>query len=145
ALAVRMLRQAGASIVGVNCSVGPQPTLELLEEVLRAAEDTPVSAMPNAGLPQYVGGRFVYLASPEYFAEFAAPAVGMGVKIVGGCGGPPPAHVRAMRERLATHLPPEKLAPGAEVRVLEPPLAPVATEEREEPVLLRMLRERFVV
>jgi methionine synthase I (cobalamin-dependent)/5,10-methylenetetrahydrofolate reductase len=145
ALAVRMLRQGGAAVVGVNCSVGPQPTLELLEEVVRAAEDTPVSAMPNAGLPQYVGGRFVYLASPEYFAEFAARAAGMGVKIVGGCCGTTPAHIRAMRERLATHLPAEKLAPGAEVRVLEPPLAPVAAATHEEPALLRKLREQFVV
>jgi methionine synthase / methylenetetrahydrofolate reductase (NADH) len=145
-LAVQMLRQAGASVVGINCGVGPQPTLEVLEEVLRAAEGMPVSAMPNAGLPQYVNGRFVYLASPEYFAEFAARAVGMGVKIVGGCCGTTPAHVRAMRERLATHLPAEKLAPGAEVRVLEAPPAPVAAAApHEEPALLRKLREKFVV
>ncbi len=146
ALAVRALRGEGASVVGVNCGVGPQPTLEILEDVLAAAGDTPVSAMPNAGLPQYSGGRFVYLSSPEYFAEFAARATELGVRLVGGCCGTTPAHVAAMRERLATHLPVEKLAPGAEVRVLErapetaPPSAP-----GEEPALLRKLREKFVV
>jgi homocysteine S-methyltransferase len=146
ALAVRRLREAGANVVGVNCGVGPQPTLEVLEEVVAAADGTPVSAMPNAGLPQYVGGRFVYLASPDYFAEFAARAVALGVRLVGGCCGTTPAHVRAMRERLASHLPVETLAPGAEVRVLEaPPAAIEPAAEKAEPSLLKKLRERFVV
>jgi methionine synthase / methylenetetrahydrofolate reductase(NADPH) len=145
-LAVQMLVQAGASVVGLNCGVGPQPTLEVLEEMVRAAGGTPVSAMPNAGLPQMVEGRYVYLSSPEYFADFAARAVDMGVKIVGGCCGTTPAHTRAMRERLSSKRAAEKLAPGAEVRVLEEAPAPVTPAlEAEEPSLLRKLRERFVV
>jgi homocysteine S-methyltransferase len=146
AVAVEALKQAGAAVVGINCGVGPQPTLELLEEILKAAEGMPVSAMPNAGLPQVVDGRYLYLSSPDYFADFAARAVDMGVRIVGGCCGTTPAHIRAMRERLASHLPAEKLAPGAEVHVLEPALAPVAPpQERAEPSFLRKLREKFVV
>ena len=145
-LAVQMLRQAGAAVVGINCGVGPQPTLEVLEEMVRAAEGTPVSAMPNAGLPQMVDGRYVYLSSPEYFADFAARAAELGVRIIGGCCGTTPAHTRAMRDRLASHHPAEKLAPGADVRVLEPALAPVALPSvAEEPSLLKALRERFVV
>jgi homocysteine S-methyltransferase len=146
ALAARALQQAGANVVGVNCGVGPQPTLEVLEQLVRAAGDLPVSAMPNAGLPQFVEGRFLYLASPAYFAEFAARAVDLGARIVGGCCGTTPAHIRAMRDRLATHLPVEKLAPGAEVQVLEPAPAPVApAAEPETPSLLRKLSEKFVV
>jgi homocysteine S-methyltransferase len=146
ALAVKALKQAGADVVGVNCGVGPQATLEVLEEVLAAADGTPVSAMPNAGLPQFVEGRFLYLASPEYFGEFAARAVAMGVRLVGGCCGTTPAHIKAMRDRLQSELPAEKLAPGAEVRVLEAPPAPVEPPaSTEEPSLLRKLRERFVV
>jgi methionine synthase / methylenetetrahydrofolate reductase (NADH) len=146
ALAVRALKQAGADVVGLNCSVGPQPTLEVLEEMLAAADGTPVSAMPNAGLPQWVNGRFLYLASPEYFADYAARAVALGVRLVGGCCGTTPAHIRAMRERLASHLPAEKLAPGAEVRVLDRGPAPVVSAgETPEPVLLRRMREKFVV
>src|SRR5262249_35712943 len=61
ALIVRALKQAGASVVGVNCGVGPQATLEILEQIIAAADGTPVSAMPNAGLPQFVEGRYVYL------------------------------------------------------------------------------------
>ncbi|MBI1796003.1 MAG: bifunctional homocysteine S-methyltransferase/methylenetetrahydrofolate reductase [Candidatus Eisenbacteria bacterium] len=144
--AVRRLTEAGASVVGINCGVGPQPTLEMLEEVVRAAGGTPVSAMPNAGLPQMVDGRYVYLSSPEYFAEFAARAVELGVRIVGGCCGTTPAHTRAMRERLGSNRGVEKLAPGADVRVLEEAPAPVRpVRETEEPTLLRKLRERFVV
>jgi methionine synthase / methylenetetrahydrofolate reductase (NADH) len=144
--AVRALRDGGASVVGINCAVGPQPTLEVVEQMLAAANGTPVSAMPNAGLPQYVGGRFVYLASPEYFAEFAARAVQLGVRLVGGCCGTTPAHIRAMRERLASHLPPEKLAPGAEVRVLEQAPAAVRTPAAvTTPSLLTKLQEKFAV
>ena len=145
-LAVKALRHAGASVVGLNCGMGPQATLEVLEEIVRAAEDTPVSVMPNAGLPQMIEGRFLYLASPEYFADFAARAVEVGARIVGGCCGTTPAHVRAMRERLVSRLPAEKLAPGAEVRVLEPPPAPIAPPvSAGEPSILAVLREKFVV
>ena len=143
--AVRALRAGGADVVGVNCGVGPQAILEILEEMVRAADGAPVAAMPNAGLPQYVGGRFLYLASPEYFAEFAARAVALGVRLVGGCCGTTPAHIRAMRERLASHLPAERLAPGAEVRVLEAPPAPAPPAPDAAPSLLRKLREKFLV
>lgn len=146
ALAARMLREGGASVVGINCGVGPQPTLEVLEQMIAAAEGMPVSAMPNAGLPQYVGGRFVYLASPQYFAEFAARAVDLGVRLVGGCCGTTPAHIEAMRERLASRLPAEKLAPGAEVRVLEQaPVTAVPPAPQKTPSFLTKLQEKFVV
>jgi len=114
--------------------------------MVRNAGDTPVSAMPNAGLPQYVGGRFVYLASPSYFAEFAARAADLGVRLIGGCCGTTPAHIQAMRERLASRLPAEKLAPGAEVRVLEASPTPVEPPAPQlEPELLQKLRTKFVV
>lgn len=145
ALVVRALKQAGADVVGVNCGVGPQATLELLEQFVAAAEGTPVSAMPNAGLPQFVEGRYVYLSSPEYFADFAARAVALGVKVIGGCCGTTPAHIKAMRERLASHLPAEQLPSGAEVRVLEPAVATDGTTDDAEPALLRLMKQRFVV
>src|SRR5262245_32778217 len=151
ALVVRALKQAGASVIGLNCGVGPQATLEILEQFVAAADGTPVSAMPNAGLPQFVEGRYVYLSSPDYFADFAARAAGLGVRIIGGCCGTTPAHVSAMRERLTSHLPAESLPSGAEVRVLEPVSGVMAAPsvdapaESEEPSLLRRMRSRFTV
>jgi homocysteine S-methyltransferase len=93
-----------------------------------------------------VDGRYLYLSSPEYFADFAARALELGVRIVGGCCGTTPSHTRAMRDRVASRLPAEKLPSGADVRVLSPTPAPAAApRSAEEPSLLRALRERFVV
>ena len=145
-LIARALRLAGADVIGVNCGVGPQPALEVLQQLVAAAEGTPVSIMPNAGLPQFVDGRYVYMSSPDYFADFAARAVEAGARLVGGCCGTTPAHIRAMRERLASHLPAEHLPTGAEVRVLEPAQGEdAAPESTEEPSLLRKLRAKFTV
>ena len=144
-LVARALRQVGADVIGVNCGVGPQPTLEVLEELLAASEGMPVSVMPNAGLPQFVEGRYVYLSSPEYFADFAARAVTLGARIVGGCCGTTPDHVRAMRERLASHLPAETLPSGAEVRVLDRAPIEESPVETEAPSLLRKMKSKFTV
>jgi methionine synthase / methylenetetrahydrofolate reductase(NADPH) len=85
----------GANIVGANCSVGPQPMLDVIE---RMGGDILLAAQPNAGLPRVVGGRYVYLTSPKYFAEYALKFVAAGVSIVGGCCGTTPDHIRAVAE-----------------------------------------------
>ncbi|MCC6650331.1 MAG: bifunctional homocysteine S-methyltransferase/methylenetetrahydrofolate reductase [Candidatus Eisenbacteria bacterium] len=144
-LIAKALIGAGASVIGVNCGVGPQPSLEVLEEMAAAAGSTPLSIMPNAGLPQFVDGRYVYLSSPEYFADFAARAVALGARLVGGCCGTTPAHIRAMRERLSSHLPAELLPSGAEVHVLDKAPADEPPAAAEEPTLLQKLRSKFTV
>ncbi len=88
------LEALGADAVGVNCSVGPQGVLEAVE-ALAAAVRVPITAMPNAGLPRDVAGRKMYLASPEYFASYARRIVEAGARVVGGCCGTTPAHIRA--------------------------------------------------
>ncbi len=88
------LEALGADAVGVNCSVGPQGVLEAVE-ALAAAVRVPITALPNAGLPRDVGGRKMYLASPEYFASYARRIVEAGARVVGGCCGTTPAHIRA--------------------------------------------------
>lgn len=89
----------GADVVGVNCCDGPQG---VFESVKRMAEVTqkPISAMPNAGLPQMVQGRLLYLASPEYLAEYARRYAQVGVALIGGCCGTTPAHIREMKRFL---------------------------------------------
>ncbi len=90
-----------ADVIGVNCSVGPKLTLEAVEK-LSAVVKTPISAQPNAGIPQNVDGRNIYLASPEYMAEYARRFVTAGASVVGGCCGTTPEHTKAMRNALSS-------------------------------------------
>ena len=87
---------AGADVVGVNCSVGPQTILEVVER-LAAVVQVPISAQPNAGLPREVADRKIYMASPEYVAEYARRMVEAGARFVGGCCGTTPDHIKAMK------------------------------------------------
>ncbi len=85
----------GADAVGVNCSVGPHGVLEAVEALARVVT-VPISAQPNAGLPRDVGDRKIYMASPEYMASYARRMVEAGARIVGGCCGTTPEHIRAI-------------------------------------------------
>jgi methionine synthase I (cobalamin-dependent)/5,10-methylenetetrahydrofolate reductase len=106
----------GVDVIGANCGVGPQGTLRVVERMARVTE-RPLVAQPNAGLPEKVAGRLLYLSSPEYVAEYAVKMARAGVHLVGGCCGTTPAHIAAMAEALA-----------ASTGVLEAPVA--------EPVIL---------
>ncbi|MDQ7029951.1 MAG: bifunctional homocysteine S-methyltransferase/methylenetetrahydrofolate reductase [Ardenticatenia bacterium] len=98
--AARALREAGAHMVGANCGIGPRSALAAAREMLTCTPPVPVSAMPNAGWPEQIGGRLLYPATPEYFADFAREAAEAGVCLIGGCCGTTPDHVRAMRAAL---------------------------------------------
>lgn len=102
--AVRILHENGADVVGANCSVGPQILLDVLER-MAAGTDAPISIQPNAGMPRVVGGRYLYLASAEYFGDFAKRFVAAGANIVGGCCGTTPDHVRSIRQSLGVCAP----------------------------------------
>jgi homocysteine S-methyltransferase len=93
--AAEALDETGADIIGLNCSVGPQTILEAIERMVPVTTKK-LSAMPNAGMPREVGGRAMYMASPEYMANYARNLVQAGVRLVGGCCGTTPAHIRAM-------------------------------------------------
>jgi methionine synthase I (cobalamin-dependent)/5,10-methylenetetrahydrofolate reductase len=82
--------------IGTNCSNGPRGVLDLVER-MRQVTDLPLAAMPNAGLPQMVDGRTLYLAGPEYMAEYARRLAQSGVRIIGGCCGTTPRMIREMR------------------------------------------------
>ncbi len=93
------LREYGADIVGINCSIGPQDALDTVQRMLSTGAPS-VCAQPNAGLPSKQGQHFVYLSSPEYFADYAQRFVAAGATLVGGCCGSTPAHIAAMAEAL---------------------------------------------
>ncbi len=83
-------------VIGLNCSVGPKATLETIERMLQYTTK-PTSAMPNAGLPMRVEGRNIYLCSPEYMAQYARRLLWAGVKVIGGCCGTTPEHIKLIR------------------------------------------------
>ena len=98
-IAARLI-EWGADVVGLNCSVGPAPMLEAIERMAEVST-TPLSAQPNAGLPRAVGDRRIYLASPDYMAQYARRLSAAGVSFIGGCCGTTPEHIRLIRECVA--------------------------------------------
>jgi homocysteine S-methyltransferase len=93
------LAEWGVDVLGCNCSVGPVAMLDVIERV-RQVTSLPLSAQPNAGIPRSVEGRNIYLCSPEYMASYARKFVTAGVRLVGGCCGTTPDHIRVMRSAL---------------------------------------------
>jgi methionine synthase / methylenetetrahydrofolate reductase(NADPH) len=95
----RRLEEWGADIVGCNCSVGPVAMLDAVEQ-MRRFTDLPLSAQPNAGIPRSVEGRNIYLCSPEYMASYTRKYANAGVRLIGGCCGTTPDHIRVMKSML---------------------------------------------
>src|SRR5215212_7029166 len=110
------LEARGADVVGLNCSVGPAAMLETLERMARVAH-VKLAAQPNAGKPREVEGRNLYLSSPEYMASYARKFINTGVRLVGGCCGTTPDHIRAIKVAVRS------LAPGAAKRDAKAPAA----------------------
>ena len=100
----RALDGWGADVIGLNCSVGPQTILEAIEKMAPLTRRK-LSAQPNAGMPRDVGGRSMYMASPEYMATYARHLVQAGAKVVGGCCGTTPEHIHAMCEGIRPLVP----------------------------------------
>jgi homocysteine S-methyltransferase len=100
------LESRGADVVGLNCSVGPAAMLETIERMAGVAH-VRLSAQPNAGRPREIEGRNLYLCSPEYMASYARRFINAGVRLVGGCCGTTPDHVRAIKAAVRS------LAPAA--------------------------------
>jgi methionine synthase I (cobalamin-dependent)/5,10-methylenetetrahydrofolate reductase len=97
----RALDEAGADVIGVNCSVGPQGVLEAIERMAKVTAK-PLSAQPNAGLPRAIGDRKIYMASPEYLGTYAKFLVEAGARFVGGCCGTTPDHIREVASFVAS-------------------------------------------
>ncbi|MFN2120175.1 MAG: bifunctional homocysteine S-methyltransferase/methylenetetrahydrofolate reductase [Anaerolineales bacterium] len=96
----RSLNSAGADVIGVNCSGGPAQLLRILRSMRQAAPKALLWVKPNAGWPEQVGGRIMYPADPEYFADYSVSFRDAGAAIVGGCCGTTPQHIAAMRNAL---------------------------------------------
>lgn len=147
----RILSEAGADLVGINCSIGPAGVLDAIERMARATS-LKLSAQPNAGLPRTVEGRSLYACSPDYMASYAPRFIAAGARLLGGCCGTTPEHIQAIKRavrrqsqhvtRVAAVVPERAPAPA------EPP--PIEARSRlgqklarnEFPVLVEMFPPR---
>ena len=101
--AARALAAAGAAVVGANCGTGLDVAdFGEIADAMRDASGLPVIVQPNAGRPQLVDGRAVYVMSPETFATGVAAIAGRHTGIVGGCCGTTPAHIAALAAGLSS-------------------------------------------
>lgn len=94
------LHRAGADVLGVNCSAGPAQLARIVRAMREAVPDAYISAMPNAGFPESVGGRVMYPATADYFGDYALAFRDLGANIIGGCCGTTQAHIAAMHQAL---------------------------------------------
>ncbi len=130
--------------IGLNCSVGPKAMLEALED-LRTMTELPVSVQPNAGLPQNIGGRNIYMTSPEYVAEYSKRFIQTGAVIVGGCCGTNPNHIRAIRRAVQALQPAKRMdVKAGELKVTAPEAVKVYPLNEKSRFANKLLRQEFV-
>lgn len=140
---VRTLEEWDVPVIGANCSQGPQSMLETIQRMAAAAKKAKLSAMPNAGAPALVEGRYVYLCTPEYMASYARRFIAAGVSLVGGCCGTTPAHIRNLVRSVRMRQPAREVA--AVLTPSRPKEAPQAISREAKSPLGRKLGRKFVV
>ena len=87
---------------GANCGVGAADLLRTVRDFVASGNERPIIAKGNAGIPHLEAGHLHYDGTPAIMADYACLARDLGVRIIGGCCGTTPAHLRAMREALET-------------------------------------------
>ena len=140
---IRELEALEVPVIGANCSQGPQAMLGTLQRMAAVTRTARLSAMPNAGSPALVEGRYVYLCTPEYMATWARRFLESGARVVGGCCGTTPAHVKDLVRSV------RMVRPGTtEVHVQaprRPKEAPKPLDREAKSPLARNLGRKFVV
>ena len=144
------LERRGATVIGVNCAVGPAPMLDTIER-MAASTRRKLSAQPNAGKPRDVEGRNLYLCSPEYMASYARRFILHNVRVVGGCCGTTPEHIRQMKTAVRGLAPAvvRAAAPAANAakrtRVESAISSPPVARERKSRLAQALSDKRFVL
>jgi methionine synthase I (cobalamin-dependent)/5,10-methylenetetrahydrofolate reductase len=138
------LHEQPIDVLGMNCSIGPKAMLDALEE-LRTLTPIPLSAQPNAGLPVSVGGRNIYMTSPEYMAEYAKRFIQTGVSVVGGCCGTNPGHIRAIRRAVHALQPAKRMDIRlSDLQVTAPHTVKVVERSGKSRLMNKLVRREFV-
>ncbi|EJL41267.1 bifunctional homocysteine S-methyltransferase/5,10-methylenetetrahydrofolate reductase [Brevibacillus agri] len=132
------LKKAGADIIGLNCRLGPAEILRSFEGTI-FPDDSLLSAFPNAGRLGMTDGEYAFKSSPEYFAESALRLRDQGVRLIGGCCGTTPAHVKAMADALASQQPKARVNPPVAL-VERPHISVQSTHEREKPSIVERVK-----
>src|SRR5438093_3847875 len=132
------LERRGATVIGVNCAVGPAPMLDTIER-MAAVTKLKLTAQPNAGKPRDVEGRNIYLCSPEYMASYARRFILHQVRIVGGCCGTTPEHIRQIKAAVRGTAP----TLGRETAAGGAVLKPVRSEAITAPLVVREHKSRL--
>lgn len=104
ALALQMSACGAVDAIGLNCICGAYHIRQLLSTL--DVGDKLMSAMPNAGYPHVEEGRTYYDSAPAYYAQQVMECVKAGARIVGGCCGTTPEHIRQIARLLGTPMPP---------------------------------------
>ncbi|MDP4096828.1 bifunctional homocysteine S-methyltransferase/methylenetetrahydrofolate reductase [Paenibacillus sp. P96] len=149
--AFAVLRGEGADVLGFNCHSGPQGIMSVVETLNRPL-DVPLSIFPNAGLADYVDGRYVYGAGPEYMAECAIAFADRGARLIGGCCGTTPGHIAAIATALQGYAP-AALPEAPEVGRVRPTVLVNDHEQQDivgggspqEPTLVDLVKQRHTV
>ena len=137
------LHNAGAEIIGVNHSDGPASMLETIERLVKVT-DRPIAAQPNAGVPKDVEGRNIYLTTPDYLATYTSWYIQAGAKVVGGCCGTTPAHIKVMKAAVRMHVPAHPTIVDVKDEAGRPDYEPVPEGKRSELAAL-LERNEWVV
>jgi homocysteine S-methyltransferase len=141
----RTLASHRVDVIGVNCGVGPQSTLDAVGQMALPLF-AQLSAMPNAGAPSRLEGRYLYFSTPEYFGEYTRHFLGAGVRLIGGCCGTTPAHIAAMKQALAEGA--DDATPTITFSASPPPAADTietAVSVEQTPLQRALAEKRFVV
>ncbi len=139
------LEKRGATIIGVNCAVGPGPMLETIER-MEAVTQRKLSAQPNAGKPRDVEGRNIYLCSPEYMASYARRFVLHNVGVVGGCCGTTPEHIRQIKAAVRGAVPAGHVeGTRTPARVTPAIVAPPVPREQKSHLARQLAHGHFVL
>ncbi|WP_169083160.1 bifunctional homocysteine S-methyltransferase/methylenetetrahydrofolate reductase [Paenibacillus sp. PL91] len=151
--AFNQLQEAGADVVGFNCRSGPNGIMRAIDSIAGPV-GLPLSVYPNAGIPDYIDGKYAYSAGPEYFAESAQRFADRGARLIGGCCGTTPEHIKAIAAALDGYIP--KLGQASPTAVMEKIVVKPVEKQAEaetapqkaavqEPSIVDLVRKRHTV
>lgn len=139
------LAETGADVVGLNCSVGPRETYEILSDIINDLSCY-VSVQPNAGYPSLYKGKLIYFAGPGYLQEYAKLYAELGANIIGSCCGTDPSHTKAMAEAIKGYKPHRKIRENPPKTEIVVPKEQIQIKEKKKPTkLTEYLKKDFVM